>query len=99
MKGQKRGDLTVSSISRERKWPDSTVKEYQRKDKAQIKLKSISEAAKSIRSAISKQVNIKGPQAKSKKAVKPFKALRSQLMHIKTTQEQGIKAQSTVMAK
>ena len=54
MKGQKGGDLTVSSISRERNWPESTVKEYQRKDEAQIKLKSISEAAKSIRSAISK---------------------------------------------
>ena len=46
--------MTVSSISRERKWLDSSVKEYQRKDKAQIKLKSISEATKSIRSAISK---------------------------------------------
>ena len=66
--------MTVSNTSRERKWPDSTVKEYQRKDETSIKLKSISEAAKSIRS---KQVNIKGPQAKSKKAVKPFKALRS----------------------
>ena len=86
--------MTVSNMSRERKWPDSTVKEYQRKDEASIKLKSIREAAKSIRS---KQVNIKGPQAKSKKEVKPFKALRSQLMHIKATQEQRIKAQSTVI--
>ena len=65
--------MTVSSISRERKWHESTVKEYQRKDEAQIKLKSIIEAAKSIRLAIPKQVNIKGPQAKSKKAIKPFK--------------------------
>ena len=99
MKGQKRGDLTVSNASRERKWPDLSVKEYQRKDKAQIQSKSISEATKCIRPTIPKRVNIKGPQAKSKKEVKPFKALRSQLMHIKSTQEQGIKAQSTIMAK
>ena len=63
MKGQKTGDLTVSNTSREGKWPDSSVKEYQRKDETLIKLKSIR----------SKRVNIKSPQAKSKKAVQPFK--------------------------
>ena len=68
------GDLTVSSISRERKWPNSSVKEYQRKDKAQIKLKSISEATKSIRSAISKQVNIKSLHQSQRKQQRPFKA-------------------------
>ena len=63
LKGQKRGDLTVSNMLRERKWPDASVKEYQRKDEARIKLKSIS----------SKRVNIKSPQTKSKKAVQLFK--------------------------
>ena len=62
--------MTVSNTSTEIKWLDSSVKEYQRKDEALIKLKNISEAAKSIKS---KWANIKGPQAKSKKAVKPFK--------------------------
>ena len=70
MKGQKRGDLTVSNTPRERKWPISSVKEYHRKYESQIKLKSISEEAKSISS---KQANIKSPQTKSKKAVQPFK--------------------------
>ena len=59
MKGQKKGDLTVSYTARERKRPDSIVKEYQRKDEALIKSKSISEVAKSISSATSKQVKIK----------------------------------------
>lgn len=39
LKGQKRGDLTLASISRERKWPDSSIKEYQRKEKAQMHAK------------------------------------------------------------
>ena len=41
LKGQKRGDLIVLNTPRERKWPDSSVKEYQRKDETLIKLKSI----------------------------------------------------------
>ena len=44
------GDLTVSNTPRERKWPDSSVKEYQRKDEALIKLNNISEVTKSITS-------------------------------------------------
>ena len=85
MKGQKRGDLTVSSISRERKWPDSSVKEYQRKDKAQIQLKNISEATKSIRSTISKQVNIKGLHPSQRSSKGHSKLISSRLVHIKAT--------------
>ena len=85
LKGQKSGDLTVSSISRETKWLDLTVKEYQRKYKAQIKLKSISEAAKSIRSAISKQVNIKGLHPSQRSSKGHSKLIRSRLVHINAT--------------
>ena len=85
MKGKKRGDLTVSSTSRERKWPDSTVKEYQRKDKARIKLKSISEVTKNIKSAISKQVNIKGLHPSQRSSKGHSNLIISRLVHIKAT--------------